>query len=176
MYIHSEYPVSVVNPGAETGDTSGWTDETAGLLGVRTVSPSPASGSGTYYFLSGNSVNGLARQRHSLSTITGLATTEIDALTAAGSMWVRLDWIQSAFAANDPGGVGLRSLNSSSATISTVKSTEVFVPVYEWKSRSLSVLLPSGTRSIDILQHRTRTSGVNVDCYIDDIRAVVVTL
>lgn len=51
-------PVTLTNPGAESGTTAGWTD-VAGNLTIRTSDPAPHSG--TYYF-SGNDAQNIAYQ------------------------------------------------------------------------------------------------------------------
>jgi len=52
-------PLTMINPGAETGTTSGWTD-TVGGLGVRTATPPTPNG--TYYFYGGTSADTTAYQ------------------------------------------------------------------------------------------------------------------
>lgn len=53
--------ITVVNPGAETGDTTGWTNE-LGAIDARTTGSGPASHSGGYYFHGGTSATTRAYQ------------------------------------------------------------------------------------------------------------------
>lgn len=147
--------LTLMNPGGELG-TTGWTDELAGALGTRTAGPVPFDGSA--YFVSGGSVNGRARQRLTYSAPAGA--------------WARVEWQQASWdGASDPGGVGLRALDSSQAQLTQVLSGEVTVtPSTTWAPRAHSLSLPAGTEYLDVLQHRTRTVGANVDCYVDAVR------
>lgn len=145
----------LTNPGGELG-TTGWTDElTPGVLGNRNAGPAPYSGSS--YFVGLGAANSRARQRLALSP-------------SAGS-WARIEWQQASWdAASDPGGCGLRALDSTEAPLTYSPSGEAFVsPSQTWQPRAHSLGLPSGTAYLDAVQHRTRTVGTNVDCYIDDI-------
>lgn len=157
-----ETKLTLTNPGAEAGSAAGWTDELVGTTGMRNANPAPAAGSGSWYFVGGNSANGRARQRVSVSS--GLTDP-----------WVLVEWQQASYdGASDPGGVGVRALDSSGTELGYYPAPEVIVtPAQVWRYRSWSASLPAGTAQVDIVQHRTRTAGVNVDCYIDDIRATV---
>lgn len=167
------YEVPLTNPGAETGDTSGWTVESGGMA-VRSANPPPLSGA--WYFSAGSFVQSVSRQRVALST-AGVPTAAVDNDEA----WVKLRWGQSAYSDQDPGGMGVRSLNGSNAAISTVYSPLAWTlggggaggPWY-WMPRSVAVSLPAGARSIDVLYNASgRTSGTNNDFYVDDVKAVV---
>lgn len=167
------YEVALVNPGAETGDTSGWTVESGGMA-VRSANPPPLSGA--WYFSGGAFVQSVSRQRVALSVV-GVPTADVD----SGATWVKLRWGQAAYSDQDPGGMGVRSLNGSNATISTVYSPLAWTlggggaggPWY-WMPRSASVSLPTGARSVDVLYNASgRTGGTNNDFYVDDVSAVV---
>lgn len=167
----TEYPLSITNPGAEAGSTTGWTDELAGLLNVRSASPAPFAGS--FYFSSGNSVNNRSRQRFTLATITGFSNEQIDEQCALQMWGARVEWQQASFdGSTDPGGMGIRTLDSTPAEILLTTSTEVSIaPSQTWRPRARGVPLIAPARGLDLIQHRTRTSGTNVDCYVDSIEA-----
>jgi hypothetical protein len=156
----TETELTLTNPGGELG-TTGWTDELAGALGTRVAGPAPYEGAA--YFASGGSVNGRARQRLAFSAPAGA--------------WVRVEWQQASWdGASDPGGVGLRALDAGQVQLAQALSSEATVtPSVTWVARSHSMPLPAGTEFIDVLQHRTRTVGANVDCYVDAIRVFVYT-
>lgn len=166
------YSVTITNPGAETGDTSGWTNE-VGALGVRTANPPPHNGGN--YFFGGAVAQTIARQRFSIETATGLTTTEIDAAAAANELWARVDWWQVNFNNNDPGSMGIRMLNGTPTQISLTYSGLVNIVtgaadgLNEWILRGLPVFVPSGARNIDAVIRNDRNAGTNNDAYFDDI-------
>jgi len=153
------YPITLTNPGGESG-TTGWTDELSpGVLANRSAGPAPFAGSS--YFVGAGSSNSRARQRVAFSS-------------PAGS-WARLEWAQASWdGSSDPGGCGVRALDSSQAQLVYSPSGEATVsPAVTWIARAHSCALPSGTAYLDAIQHRTRTVGANVDCYCDEIGLVV---
>ncbi|WP_425915908.1 hypothetical protein [Pseudomonas sp. GWSMS-1] len=167
------YGLTLANPGAEAGNTSGWTVELGGMT-VRQATPGPFNGA--YYFTGGSFVQSVSRQRLSLLA-QGLQVAELD----SGLMWAKVRWKQSAYSDQDPGGMGLRMLNASAGTISTNYSPFAWTlggggapgPWY-WQPRSFPVLVPPGTRSIDALYNASgRTSGTANDFYVDDIEVTV---
>lgn len=167
------YTIPLTNPGAETGDTTGWTAEVGGMV-VRAANPPPLSGS--WYFSGGSFVQSVSRQRVSLSA-AGVAASVLD----AGGAWVKLRWGQTAYSDQDPGGMGVRALNASNGVLATTYSPLAYTlggggangPWY-WFPRSVPVGLPIGTRSVDVLYNASgRTSGTSNDFYVDDVSAVV---
>lgn len=167
--------IPLTNPGAESGNTTGWTVETGGMT-VRQANPLPYEG--LYYFTGGNFATSVSRQRRVLATY-GVGATEID----AGRCWAKIRWKQSAYSAQDPGAMGVRRLNASNGTISTDYAPIAWTqggggatgPWY-WVPRSYPVDLSSGTRSLDALYNAaSRTSGTANDFYVDNIELVVYT-
>lgn len=147
--------LALTNPGGESG-TSGWVDELSpGTLAIRINPPLPYAGGA--YFMGAGSANSRARQRLAVSV-------------AAGS-WARIEWQQASWdAASDPGGCGLRALDASQAQLVYSPSGEASVsPAQTWLARAHSLALPASTAYLDAIQHRTRTVGANVDCYVDEI-------
>lgn len=166
-------PVALTNPGAEAGSTTGWTVESGGMA-VRQANPLPYEGA--YYFAGGNFAQSVSRQRLSLSAVPAAS---ID----SGKSWAKLRWKQSAYSNQDPGGMGVRTLNASNGTISTEYAPLAWTlggggasgPWY-WVPRSYSVMLPSGTRSVDALYNASgRTSGTANDHYVDNVELVIYT-
>ncbi len=169
------YAVGLTNADAEAGSATGWTDELAGLLKVRSASPAPFQGS--FYFDSGNSVNNRSRERFTLAAITGFSSIQVDEQAALQQFWGREEWQQSSFdGTTDPGSCGFRTNDAAVAQLVLATGTEVTItPSLTWRKRSHAVDLPAPTRGIDVLQHRTRTSGVNVDCYVDVVTSQVLS-
>jgi hypothetical protein len=157
----SSFSVTLTNPGAETGNTTGWTNE-LGALGVR--SSGPGAYDGTYYFFGGTSAETRARQRVDI-VAAGLDSGDID----NGRSYADLSaWMAGFPVDNDEGEIGIRFLNAAQATISTVYSGLVN-RTDTWVLVDLRNIIPVGTRYIDVLLHAKRFSGTNNDAYFDDI-------
>ena len=140
----------VVNPGAETGDLTGWT-VTSGAGGVAHIRPDPALQAGrvanTRVFFGGNLDGTVLTQRFNIATVTGLTTTEIDDLIAGGNMWATADWWNSNFnGTDDPSAIALRWLNASNTSIrysSSDLAAEGMQAEY-WFRRNWSLAGPGG--------------------------------
>ena len=155
------FPLPLVNPDAETGDTSGWTNE-QGVLAVRTASP-PAN-QGGYYFVDATSAIHKSRQRVDVSTFAA----DID----AGLMTAVITWQQASYSSgDDKSACGIRFLNSAQTQISESIAVETTpVPRMTWIYRNHSMSVPTGTRYIDALIKMTRAAGTANDGYTDDIK------
>uniref|UniRef100_A0A6M3J9P1 Putative von Willebrand domain containing protein n=1 Tax=viral metagenome TaxID=1070528 RepID=A0A6M3J9P1_9ZZZZ len=161
--------LTLTNPGAESGDTTGWTVESGGMT-VRQASPLPYAGA--YYFTGGSFVQSVSRQRLDL-VAQGALIADLD----AGTMWAKIRWKQSAYSNQDPGAMGLRMLTAAAATISTHYGPIAWTQggggaagPWFWLPRSFPVDIPSGTRNLDALYNAGgRTSGTANDFYVDDI-------
>ena len=152
---------NVVNPDAETGDTTGWTNETGYMI---------ADGrfhSGTYCFGGGPNAITLASSDSILLTDIGIDAIEVD----FNRVMVTVNYWQSSYASADYGSVGIRFYDANNAQID-VDHFGKYVssdPYPEWNSRSNTFLLPKNTRSIKILFLGVRSNGTNLDFYVDDI-------
>lgn len=169
----ASYQLTLTNPGAEAGNTTGWTAE-IGAMSVRSVNPPPFAG--TYYFNGGSAVQSVSRQRLDL-VAQGVPSANLD----LGTAWAKIRWKQAAWNNNDPGGMGVRSLTSADATITTSYSPLAFTPFGPgaapggpWFPRCWAVLLGGTTRKIDALYNASgRTEGTNNDHYVDEISVTV---
>ncbi|CDF82157.1 hypothetical protein PKB_0789 [Pseudomonas knackmussii B13] len=168
------YELTLTNPGAESGSTTGWTVESGGMT-VRNANPVPYEGA--YYFTGGSFVTSVSRQRIDL-VAQGLSAADLD----TGTLWGRIRWRQASYdSANDPGGMGMRAVDGSAGTISTAYSASAVMPVgYTssfggiWFPRSFTLALPTLTRSLDALYNASgRTSGTANDHYVDSVRMTV---
>ena len=158
------FDVDLVNPGAETGDTTGWTDETGGLA-VRSTNPAPHGGS--YYFYGGVSAETIAVQRVDLTEYT---TT---AILNSGLFEVLLSWMQASYNENDQVSVGVRFLDESQTLISSSMSTLQSAAALVWEEENHSADIPTGTRYIDVVLRMYRNDGTNCDGYVDDLTVAV---
>lgn len=170
------YTFALTNPGAESGSTTGWTNESGGLgvINYPTVAVPPHSGS--YFFSGGVSASTIARQRLDILAQTGLSGGQVD----AGGIWAKVRWWQSSFnSSTDPAGMGLRTLTSTPTSQGEAYAGIAWTPnangtsYYPWYPRAFAHALPSGARNLDALIKVTRTSGTNNDGWIDDITVTV---
>lgn len=160
------YTITMTNPGAETGDTTGWTVESGGMT-VRNANPLPFQGS--WYFAGGNFVSSVSRQRLDLIALG------VPAPAIATTSWAKLRWAQASFSATDPGGSGIRLLDASDATISTNYAHLDWLPTaLVWYKRSYPVALTSSSVKVDALYNASgRTGGTANDQYIDSYTMTV---
>lgn len=172
--VLTAYEITLTNPGAEAGNTSGWTNETGGMV-VRSANPLPYEGS--YYFSGGPNAQTLARQRIDL-VAAGVPAANLDSAT----MWAHVKWQQASYdGSSDPGSMGVRNLNAALGTLTTQYDTLVSMPgsaglggPWYWFPRSLGVTVPANTRHMDALYNASgRTGGTENDMYVD---AVTLTL
>lgn len=169
------FPVTIVNPGAESLVT-GWTsDAGAGTLINRASNPVPFAGAS--YFCGSNSVDGRFRQRFSLATVTGYSSDQVDEQAVLTELWGDVVWQQASFdGGSDPGQCGLKSLDASNVqiTLGTDATSRIFVtPSLTWRKRATGLGFIGGVRGFDILQDRVRTVGTSVDCYVDEITTII---
>jgi hypothetical protein len=158
MTIHS-----LTNPGAETGDTTGWTNDT-GSLAVRSANPSPHSGS--YYFYGGANLETKASQEVDL-VADGVSTIDID----NGILTFVVSWYQTTYSGSDKAEIQIRFKDSSKIEIQTDSAGLTANTVQSWELRTFAPQIPANTRYIDIIMHMYRYAGTNNDGYIDDISA-----
>ena len=160
-----EYVVhTLTNPGGETGDTTGWTNET-GDIGVRSSTPSPHTGS--YYFDAGANLDTLASQEVDLAG-DGVSTTEIDAeiLTFVFGGYC------ASYVEDDQGALQVRFKDAAKDTIEThAIALWAVAPNQTWKPREVSATIPATTRYVDVIIQAHRTAGTNNDAYFDDLYA-----
>lgn len=156
----------LTNPGAEAGNTSGWTVE-QGSFGVRSASPAPYAGS--WYFDGGTALF-VVRQRVDLIAL-GWTAAELDSGTLGAQIAAQMAGFDGV---NDPGSIGLRYLNSAQATLAEYYSPE-YTTNQVWVARSFARPMPVGTRYVDLLLKGRRTSGTNNDAYFDDVSCITGT-
>ena len=159
--------LDIVNPGAETGDTTGWTNET-GAIAVRSASPDPNEGS--FYFTGG--VVALSEAYQDVPFPSSWLT-DID----AGRVACKLIWAQNSFAGADDGRMGIEFLDDSSPdtdrqSFGFIRYATNIAPT-EWTQRTIRHRVPPGARYVRMRMRMERDSGTNNDCYIDSITGVL---
>lgn len=152
-----ELSLPLSNPGAESGNTSGWTSSTN--LAVKTTAPTPRTGS--YYFqASSDTATAYAYQDIDVSYYA----TDID----AGDAYVDLYFDAASSSGADTGYVEIDFLNGSNVSQGTVQTIEFASHGQNWcKMRIPKTLIPSTTRTLRIGMYGNRSSGVPNDAYFD---------
>jgi hypothetical protein len=159
-------PVTITNPGGETGNASGWTSEIGALTAV-------ASGhSGSFCLFAGAGAEMRARQRFDLVT-SGLVGGDIDAAKTYANL---SGWLRGYSPGDaDKAQIGLRFLNASSVEVSTIWTTLTDYST-TWVQASIAGIIPTGARYVDILLHGVRSNGTNCDAYFDDLELTLYNL
>ena len=158
-----------MNPGAETGDLSGWT--TGGnsnpFVDNGSFNPGINPRSGNYDFVGGTGDYGNLSQTNSLMGIDGITTEDIDSgiLSANINFWAQ--GLNQTTPSDSPR-ITLTFVDASSVTISSSTTLEVDSHFGVWSNYSQSVLIPNGSRAIVYTMEFIRHAGSDNDAYIDD--------
>ncbi|MGI4991075.1 hypothetical protein ACRXCV_00465 (plasmid) [Halobacteriovorax sp. GFR7] len=167
MFVKAQTPVrtevvTVVNGGAETGDTTGWTN-TLGTLAVRSSSPTPHTGS--YYFF--GDATAAVEANQVIDLVAGGYITASEAATY--DIRATVSWWQRSFNGEDQGGLGLKALDASDVVLATTNPIVIATSSGVWTHRTEVVIFPATTEKIEIDISMLRVGGSNLDAYIDDI-------
>ena len=161
MSLSFPYPLTITNPTAETGDTSGWTNE-AGTLIVRASDTGVTPRSGEYYFCSGSSgSDNVAYQDilipqevldEGLSSLRARFTTYHCTYSSGG----------------DIGQMVVQAIGEGDTLLSSIASAP-WNPLAVWTEESLELPLPENTIKIRIKLRGIRRRGTQNSCYWDDL-------
>lgn len=156
--------VPITNPGAEDG-VNDWTNEIGGIA----ANGNPGH-TGADFFYGGMVAQSKARQRLDLSTIVDFDIDRLD----DGDCWAIVRWYGSSFSSQtDNERAGIRFLDASQVQISeNLSGTAHFDG---WTARNYGLLIPAGTRYIDVLMQMTRVDGSQNDGYMDDFSIAIYT-
>ncbi len=151
-------PLTVVNPGAETGDLTGWVVE-AGTFDTTTTRYS-----GAYAFHdTGSTDPAVMSQRVDLIS-EGVSTTTID-----NEMYFVETKVMVRTGYADKGWIGTRCLDSTQSII----GVDYFGPYLDaytsWRSEYIRTPVVSGTRYIDVILKTDEIGGGYTDIQFDDI-------
>jgi hypothetical protein len=154
------YSLTVTNPGAETGDTTGWTNVTGTLVAQ------PAAGgygphSGTYFFKSGASA---ATECYQDVAVPVDAEADVDAalISAVFTAW------QSGYTDADKGRMRISFRDAGGATLASWDGPDVDGTA-TWLEQIITAPVPPLTRTIRLTLIGTRAAGTSLDAYWDDI-------
>ncbi|MCW3051944.1 MAG: metallophosphoesterase family protein [Chthonomonadales bacterium] len=166
----------LTNPGAETGDLSGWT--TGGTSNPSVDNGTFDSGinphSGNFDFVGNSGESGTLTQTINLVGNQGLTAAGID----SGNGKALLSFWEQGLNQSDPSDdaqVRLTFLDGSSGTISFVETPELDSHDGTWKQYTNTYAIPVGTRTIRYGMEFVRHVGNDLDSFVDDNSLIVDT-
>lgn len=161
------YPETLVNPGAELGNATGWTSRYGGLPLVL----QGGAATGAYYFAAGN--NGLGRWDQQLA-IPVATRAAVDAGRVEATINVkRAGWTDA-----DKSGLYLQFFDANARVIGAKFQPRTdpgnsATPV--WVNDSFKTWVPPGTRSYRVGVWHERVSGTESSTYFDDFSVTLTT-
>ena len=161
-------PNLLTNPGAETGDLTGWTQGGVSTPGVDNGAFDPGINphSGTWDFYGHTGGNGTLSQTQSI-LVNGITAGQID----AGGLFANVTFWEQGLNQGTPSDdafISLVFLNGSSSVISTVNTMTIDSHLGAWTSDAENFAIPTGTRSITYVMNFIRNQGGDNDSFIDD--------
>lgn len=152
--------ITLVNPGAEAGNTSGWT-VTTGTLDANENGDIPGlnAQTGTFFFGGG-----------SAAVTEAFQSVDLASLGVIAGQGLSLTWWQASGANGSLGAMGLRFYDSGAALVAEVLAEELAIsPANTWEQRTLAAQVPDGAVTVRLVQFYTRVGGGANDAYIDTI-------
>jgi hypothetical protein len=169
----------LVNPGAETGDLTGWTagGNSGPFVDNGSYDPGINPHSGSYDFVGGNGGN--ANGGNSFGTLSQNVTLASAGVTSAevnsGDLLANVSfWVQSLNQGipSDEASVNLEFLNSLSAEIGS-DTTGLYYSIGSWENITGAYAIPAGTTTIEYQMFFQLEKGINVDSFVDDNSLIV---
>jgi hypothetical protein len=161
----------LVNPGAETGDLTGWPigGSSNPFLGdpANSLGDGFPTHSGAYYFVGGHGSYGSLSQLVSLSGLQGVSTADIDSgnVAAAISFW---EQGLNQGALSDDASVTLVFLDATSQPLLTNATPEVDSHNGSWQNYSNQFPVAVGTRFVQYTMNFYLHAGGDLDAFVDD--------
>jgi hypothetical protein len=150
----------LLNPGAETGDLTGWISAEGSFRAAQEVANStPPPHQGGWMFAAGNTAT--SRLLQSVDVSAFAADIDAGLLFAHFSGWVR-DW-----AIDDLGYLVVEALDADGAVLAS-QSTAGFDGAV-WTLREVELALPPATRTLVVELRGERVAGLDNDAYFDDL-------
>lgn len=156
----SIYSLTLTNPGAESGSTTGWTSRSGGAPSFTTLPGGNPPHSGSYAFV--GSASGATAKWDQQVDVSAYAAA-IDANTAAVDARV---WQSSIDSDNDRGGLYVEFYDGTTTLISSVALAQTEPDT--WTRRQIITAIPVNTRYVRIGTDNTRTGGTQLSTYWDD--------
>lgn len=156
----AESNITLTNPGAEAGNTSGWTITAGALVAYENGDiPGQNAQAGTWFFGSSAVAATAAYQSVALETL-GVVTGQ----------GLRLAWYQARGANSSTAGMEIEFYNQGGALLSSVAADQVApAALNTWEQRTLETQVPDGAVTARLVQRFTRVGAGDLDAYIDSV-------
>ncbi len=154
----------LANPGAETGNLSGWAQSSSGQkkwfnAGVSTGGGYPEARTGSWYFVPGDSAKDELYQDVDISSYTSGKFTF--------SAWMR-DYTDSH---GDQSSIRMEMLDANGKVLAK-KASDIVTKTTKWTNRSITLSVVSSAKRVRVILVSERKSGVDCDSYFDDMSLV----
>lgn len=155
-----ESNITLTNPGAEAGNTSGWTITSGGLVAIEDGDiPGLDAQTGDWFFGGGAAAATAAYQ-----------SINLESLGVIAGQGLSLTWWQARGANSSLAGMSLEFYDDAAALLSTVASDQIAAAALNtWEQRTLTTQVPDGAATARLVQNYTRVGGGDIDAYIDTI-------
>lgn len=157
-------PNLLTNPGAETGDLTGWTSTQPSGGGDFSASASSPH-TGTFKFAPGP--KGVDFASKTLSQEINLITEGYSPLFLDSSPFVEVGGWQNSFAGDDTGQIVVEFLDGPGGSVLDTFNGPVITPTV-WTETFHIQVLPNGARAVLFKFIATHVAGANTDGYLDD--------
>lgn len=160
------YSLTLTNPGAEAGNTTGWTNQ-QGTMQATSSQGGTSPRTGSFFFWAGTGLAAKAYQDVELPA-------ELDADVDAGILRITGSAYHAGFTDDDGGWLGIWCLDASDRRIGyELKNNFTHHGVNAWTEMTVSGRIFEGTRKLRFTLHNYRGTGTNLDSYWDDISLTV---
>jgi hypothetical protein len=164
----------LVNPGAETGNLTGWTTGMASTSSVDNGSFDKGLNphSGKYDFVGHTGALATLSQTVSLVGNQGITATMVD----SGNLFASTSFWEQGLYQGDPsddGDISLAFLDASKNAISTTSTPVIDSDHGAWENSNNQYPIPLGTRYIQYTMNFIRNQGSDNDAFIDDNSLIV---
>jgi len=155
--------MSITNPGAETGNMTGWTTEYGSWFAQSAGGPPSGGHTGTYRFQAGAVASAAQYQD---VTIPSDYYTDVD----NGNVQAQLGYWWTTYVTPDYSLVGFEFLTAASESLGSVYDRwhTTYPAGGAWQEDGVISMIPSGSRAVRIWMRGFRVAGSNLDAYLDD--------
>lgn len=156
-----ESNITLTNPGAEAGNTSGWVIDSGALDAIEDGDiPGLDAQTGTWFFGGGAAAATEAHQ-----------DVDLEALGVIAGQGLTLSWWQAGGANDSTAAMKIEFYDDAAQLLSEVAGEELAIsPDNTWEQRTLSAQVPDGAVTARLVQVYTRVgAGPDIDAYIDTI-------
>lgn len=159
----------LTNPGAESGDMTGWTTETGTGFETQVAADVPGLSprTGTYYF-GGDNQLWVSSYQDVIATAGDFTVDDID----AGKLLIKVTYYAASYNGNDEVRMYCRFYDGLPGNVITNDhdiGDLIPGPTLSWEKREYYMLAPPGTRTIRLKMQGHRTDGTYCNSHLDDI-------